>query len=134
MGGFSALIDVIQSEYGWSDETVLGLSLARLNQIRDAVFIRTQQEMYGRHNEIEWIAKHLATTIVNSTPTDDVKWKEKTVKSILDWDMDARQTSGDTGVDGNMTEADIEKMWAEGAQNAMSENMNKPSFGSVKLG
>lgn len=133
MGGFSTLIDTIQHEYGWSDEQVLNLPLPRLNQIRDAIFMRSQAVMFNRHREIEWIAKHVSTIIVSSAQADQ-KGKESVLKIISQWDMDAKAPNADTeSGNGQMSEADIEAMWAEGAEHAMRSNMAKPSFGSTRL-
>lgn len=131
------MIDVIQHEYGWLDEQVLALPLSRAVQIRDAIFLRNQVEMHARHREIEWEVKHLATVIVQTTLSEDSKWKSGYLKNIFDWDMDRKLEESDStpesGVELTSDEA-IEKMWAEGAQKAMETNLQKPSFGSTRLG
>lgn len=136
VGGIATLIDLIQHEYGWLDEQVLALPLSRAVQIRDAIYLRNQVEMHARHREIEWEVKHLASVIVQTTLSEDSKWKKGYLKNIFDWDMDRKPEEDSRSETENELTSDevIEKMWSEGAKKAMEDNLQKQSFGNTRLG
>ena len=71
MGGFSTAFDLISSEYGWSDEKILDLTLARMQQIVAAITVRKSQAIRDRKLEVSWHVRTLASFIAAGYMTED---------------------------------------------------------------
>lgn len=56
----SRAMDAISSEYGWTDDTILDLTLARLRQILAAIAERTYARLHREDERTEWQTSRLA--------------------------------------------------------------------------
>lgn len=105
-------MDVIAAQYGWSNDQILNLHLTRLNQVRDAIYIRQYTEMQNRHREIEWQTKTLASFIVSVSPVSDKSRSQlqKVLEKISLSDTSDREepVSTPVGSDGRSIEDIIE--------------------------
>lgn len=74
--------------------------------------------------------------MVNTAQTDNNKWRQNVISDIVEWDMDqvSEEVSDDVVEEDLNSEEAIEAMWAKGAQAAMAQNMEKPSFSETRLG
>lgn len=63
-------MDLIASEYGWSDDTILGLTLARIRQVVAAISLRTYRQRLYKESLLEWQTKALAQMIAATVPVE----------------------------------------------------------------
>jgi hypothetical protein len=56
-------MDLVQSEYGWSDEYVLSLSVVRLRQVVEAIGVRRRDLSRERWAQVVWETRTLARFI-----------------------------------------------------------------------
>ncbi len=63
VGGWARAFDLVASEYGWSDDQILDLTVARLRQIVQAITVR--QASFDKRNRayITWQTKELSSFI-----------------------------------------------------------------------
>lgn len=66
MGFFPTLIDMYQTEYGWSDEVVLNLTLRRAVQIKESIEQRRELLKWEQYKLLEWQTQILATMVANT--------------------------------------------------------------------
>ena len=57
---FARTFDLISSEYGWTDQTILDLTLGRFRQIRDVLFERRAEDRRDRLRDKEVEVRTLA--------------------------------------------------------------------------
>ena len=60
MGGYSAAYDLVASEYGWTDEQIGELPLARLRQVTAAIQMRKFTAWREENSRFSWLARNLA--------------------------------------------------------------------------
>lgn len=58
------MVDLVQSQYGWTDPVVLSLPLHRVLQMVEVIKQRQAQEMELQSKLVEWQTKNLATYVV----------------------------------------------------------------------
>lgn len=66
VGTFSRAFDLISSEYGWDDDTILDKSLRRIRQIIAAIAIRKSHLQREHRLLISWQTRSLAMVIAGS--------------------------------------------------------------------
>lgn len=63
---FARTFDLISGEYGWTDDQILDLTLARMRQIREIIWERTEQERRSelrvREVELRTLASYIAAS------------------------------------------------------------------------
>ena len=69
IGGFSSAVDLVQSQYGWSDRAVLDLPVCRLRQITANIEFRRKNERLHRNTITEWQTRTLASFIAATVDT-----------------------------------------------------------------
>ena len=82
MGGFSSAFDLISSEYGWHDDQILDLTLARMQQIVSTISIRTQSASRERKLELSWAVRTLASFVAAGYQTEDNSEAMEAVSNI----------------------------------------------------
>lgn len=60
----------MSTEYGWTDEQVGGLTVARLRQCVAAITERRVAEAYQARKRSEWEVRTICTFIASTVPTD----------------------------------------------------------------
>ncbi len=60
MGGYAAAYDLVASEYGWTDEQIGELPLARLRQVTAAIQMRKFTAFREENSRFSWLARNLA--------------------------------------------------------------------------
>lgn len=63
VGGFSTAYDLVQSEYGWTDEQIGELPLVRLRQITAAIQRRKFLVNREENSRFSWMARNIAQFI-----------------------------------------------------------------------
>lgn len=66
MGGFSRAFDLIASEYGWSDESLQDLTLARIRQCVAAITERKTLEERKQKDLVRWQTRNICFFISNT--------------------------------------------------------------------
>lgn len=88
-------MDLISSEYGWSDDQILDLTLTRMRQITTAI----QQRHYLRHRQsrlvTSWQTRTLAQFIALTIPTEGGKNPVLDFAATLDLDGDMASAEPD---------------------------------------
>jgi hypothetical protein len=84
VGGFSTAFDLISSEYGWTDEQIFDLSLARMQQIVATIKLRRLDADANRKRELSWSTRHIAKYISAGYMTDYKKGLESAQKIALE--------------------------------------------------
>lgn len=63
---FARTFDLLSSEYGWTDDQILDLTMPRLRQVRDVIIERQREQRYRRlvdkENEVRTLAQFSAQT------------------------------------------------------------------------
>lgn len=73
VGPFSQAIDLVQSEYGWSDERVLSLSLGRLRQVVEVISERQLALAKERWSHTVWQTRQICGFIGATVDVDTSK-------------------------------------------------------------
>ena len=81
VGGFARQFDQISAEYGWSDEEILDLPLARLRQVSATIEFRRDVEDRMERVYLEWHTKTLAQFIAATVPMDKKGQKNPLVEA-----------------------------------------------------
>jgi len=63
---FARTFDLISSEYGWTDDQILDVTLGRLRQIRDVLFERRAEERDQQIDLVEAQTRQLAASIFSA--------------------------------------------------------------------
>lgn len=63
---FARTFDLISSEYGWTDDQILQLTIGRFRQVRDVLMERSQEERRERLQEKEMEVRALAQFMARS--------------------------------------------------------------------
>lgn len=80
-GALSEAMDLIASEYGWDDETILGMTLARIRQVVATISLRAYRERTYKESLLEWQTKALAQMIAATVP---IEKKGQTSSPLMD--------------------------------------------------
>lgn len=63
---FARTFDLISSEYGWSDDQILDLTMARMRQVREVIMERQgearRQALADKQNELQILASFIASS------------------------------------------------------------------------
>jgi len=73
VGGFARLYDLISSEYGWTDEQISEISVARARQILATIELRIKASFAQRASLTEWSTKRIVEFIAATVPTQQGK-------------------------------------------------------------
>ncbi len=60
MGGYAAAYDLVSSEYGWDDDTIGELPLARLRQVTAAIQMRRYSSSRAENARFSWLARNIS--------------------------------------------------------------------------
>lgn len=63
MGGYAAAYDLVASEYGWTDEQIGELPLARLRQVTASIQMRKYHAYREENGRFSWLARNIASYI-----------------------------------------------------------------------
>lgn len=80
MGGFAVAFDLVSQQYGWPDETIWDLPLARFRQITAAIQIRRYLQSRDESLRFSWLARHITHFIASGYMVD--KGKENTAVTV----------------------------------------------------
>lgn len=84
VGGISSAFDLISSEYGWRDEDIHNLTLARMQQVVSAIQLRKMGEQRKEKIHLSWAVRMLATYIAAGYMTEENTAIEGATKITLD--------------------------------------------------
>lgn len=62
---------MIQSQYGWSDDEVLNMTIGRLRQVAQAISARLRVESLERRMLVEWQTKALASYLAALSQSEE---------------------------------------------------------------
>jgi hypothetical protein len=60
VGGYAAAYDLVAAEYGWTDEQIGELPLARLRQVTAAIQMRKFSAFREENSRFSWLARNIA--------------------------------------------------------------------------
>ena len=83
VGGFARAFDLISSEYGWPDDAILDLPVARFRQIVAAIQIRVKRDIQIHAAIVEW-----QTKILGSVTAATIEMAEGVDNPVLKFVMD----------------------------------------------
>lgn len=84
---FSEAFDSISSEYGWDDERILDLTVARVNQITSAIRLRNFREKRIADMRASWQVRMITTYIANGYMLEkDAENKPLEAAGLLSYD------------------------------------------------
>lgn len=92
LGGYSIAFDLVQSEYGWTDEYILdNLTLRRLRQVTAAIQRRKYFEERERKATLAWQTRILASFTAAGYMTDGENPAIEAAQDITFDDIEAAQ-------------------------------------------
>lgn len=103
VGYFASLIDKIQHAYGWDDETVLNLRLARAVQIKEAIDQRQEIDHWQSLKVIEWQTRSISAMVANTVENDKARKTLVDMASSLSLTGSADTKRGKSTKKGNRT-------------------------------
>lgn len=125
-----SVIDTLAHEYGWSDQSILSLTIAKARAFLDAANARRKGEFRRAISLTEWSTRLIAQTQAATAMGDTGSLQKDVAKATFPWYEDSEEAE----VHKALTEDDDLSFLETGDLSAADKNAGKtlPSFGNIR--